>query len=130
MRRPIMVACLAVLTASCAQSTAEDRKALIGLWQPVDGSPHTVEFKSNGEFDFIYQGGRPVSVLRLGWDLGRKGRVNIKLHDGSIARTCHYSIEADRLAIDDGSGAECLRSATTPTTLMPRSFRRAPAQPS
>jgi hypothetical protein len=116
---------LAVTVSSCAQSTEEDRKTLVGLWQPEDGSPHTVEFKDNMEFDFVYEA-RPVkTILRLGWALGRKGRINILQHDGAVARTCHYSISVDRLTIDDGSGAECLRSATTPTTLMPKSFRRA-----
>ena len=128
MRRRFVLALFALSLTSCAQSTEEDRKAFVGLWQPEDGSGHTVEFKDSMEFDFVYRAGRPQTILRLRWDLGRKGRVNIKAHDNSAIKTCHYSITADKLAIDDGSGAECLRSSVTPTTLMPRSFRRASAQ--
>ena len=123
--RHIAVAALVFAPLSCAQSTEEDRKALIGLWEPEDRSRHTLEFKNDMEFDFIYRVGPPRTILRLKWELGRKGRVHIKTHDNQIAKTCHYAIVGDRLTIDDGSGAECLRSAVTPTTLMPKSFRRA-----
>ena len=129
MRQSIWLALFALMLASCAQATEEDRKALVGLWQPEDGSRHTVEFKDNTEFDFVYDAGPPRTVLRLNWELDRKGRVNIKRPDGSIARTCYYTVTTDRLEIDNGSGAECLRSAATPTTLMPRSFRRESQRP-
>lgn len=111
-----------LLMAGCGQATEEDRAALIGLWLPEDGSPHTVEFKVDGEFDFVYGEGY---ILRLGWELDRKGRVAFKMLDGEVVRRCSYELSGQNLAIDDGSGAECMRSATTPTTLMPQAFRRA-----
>jgi len=123
--RPVVIQTLVFgILAGCAQSSPEDRAALVGLWLPEDGSPHTVQFKHDGEFDFIYEVTPAPYVLRLQWSLGRKGRIN--LASGGTTITCHYAIEDDRLSIDNGSGGECVRSATTPTTLMPRSFMRAP----
>lgn len=124
MRRVVIQALLFGILAGCAQSTPEDRAALVGLWLPEDGSPHTIEFKEDGEFDFIYDVTPTLYILRLQWSLGRKGRVI--LASGGTTITCHYGLEGDRLSIDNGSGRECTRSATTPTTLMPRSFTRAP----
>jgi len=101
----------------------------VGLWIPDDGSRHTIEFKGNGVFDFVYDASPPRTVLRIKWSLSTKGKVDIRQDDGSPYRTCGYSIDAGKLAIDDGSGAECLRSAATPTTLMPRTFTKNPALP-
>jgi hypothetical protein len=107
-------------------ATEEDRKALVGLWIPDDGSRHTIEFKENGVFDFVYDVGPPRTVLRIKWSLSIKGKVDIRQDDGTPYKTCRYSIEAGKLAIDDGSGSECLRSAATPTTLMPTRFTKNP----
>lgn len=121
MKHGLAAAAFALILSSCAQATEEDRRLLVGFWQPEDGSSHTVEFKTDGEFNFNYDAGYVLSVK---WELGGKGRVDIKDHGGALYKTCHYKIEASRLSIDDGSGKECLRSATTPTTLMPKAFRR------
>jgi hypothetical protein len=107
-------------------ATEEDRKALVGLWIPDDGPRYTIEFKKDGVFDFVYDVGPPRTVLRIKWSLSTKGKVDIRQDDGSHYKTCRYSIDADKLTIDDGSGAECLRSATTPTTLMPKKFTKSP----
>ena len=111
---------------ACNPATEKDRKALVGLWIPDDGSRHTIEFKENGVFDFVYDVGPPRTVLRIRWSLSTKGKVDIRQDDGSHYKTGRYSIDAGKLTIDDGSGSECLRSATTPTTLMPKTFAKSP----
>jgi len=126
MRRHFLALILiAFATASCSDpATEEDRKEVIGIWTPDDGSGHLVEFRENGEFYFLYDPGPPSTVLQVGWKLRSKGKVDILQHDGSVYRTCNYKIEAGKLSIDDGNGAECVRSATTPTTLMPLVFSK------
>jgi hypothetical protein len=111
---------------ACRPATEEDRKALVGLWMPDDGSRHTIEFKETGVFDFVYDVGPPRTVLRIKWSLDTKGKVDIRQDDGSRYKTCSYSTDADRLTIDDGSGSECLRISVTPTTLMPKTFTKRP----
>jgi hypothetical protein len=106
--------------------TEEERKALVGLWKPDDGSRHTIEFKNDGVFDFVYDAGPPRTVLRVKWSLTAKGKVNILQDDGSPYRTCRYSLDGGKLSIDDGDGRECLASATTPSTLMPKTFTKGP----
>jgi hypothetical protein len=122
--RPLALVALSAALLSCKPATEEDRKALVGLWTPDDGSRHTIEFKPDGVFDFVYDTGPPRTVLRIKWSLDTKGKVDIRQDDGSRYKTCRYSIEAGRLTIDDGDGAECLRSATTPTVLMPKAFTK------
>lgn len=119
MRRPVVLVLCAVVLASCAQATEEDRKALIGLWKPEDGTTRTIEFKPDGVFDYKY-----FATWRLRWELGRKGRVYLKGFDGTAFKTCYYNIESDRLTIDNGSGETCATPAATPPNPMPRSFRR------
>ena len=125
-RTGALMALVTCLSACSKPATEEDRKALAGLWIPDDGSRHTIEFKENGVFDFVYDVGPPRTVLRIKWSLTTKGKVDILQDDGSHYRTCRYSIDVNKLVIDDGIGAECLRSATTPTTLMPRTFTKEP----
>ena len=125
--RTLLIALMSGSLLACNKpATEEDRKALVGLWLPDDGSRHTIEFKENGVFDFVYDVGPPPTILRIKWSLSTKGKVDIRQDDGSHYKTCRYSIEAGKLAIDDGSGSECLRSAATPTTLMPRTFTKSP----
>ena len=109
---------------SCKPATEEDRKALTGLWIPDDGSRHTVEFKPDGVFDFVYDATPPRVVLRLKWSLDTKGKVDIRGDDGSRWKTCRYSIDAGKLAIDDGDGRECLQPAVTPAVPMPKAFTK------
>lgn len=117
---------IAFATASCtAPPTEEDRKALTGVWTPDDGSGRVVEFRDNGDFYFLYDPGPPSTVLQVGWKLRSKGKVDILQQDGAVWKTCSYAIETGKLAIDDGNGAECVRSATAPSTLMARVFSRA-----
>ena len=108
---------------SCSPPSAEDRGALVGRWAPEDGSGHLVLFRENGVFDFLYDTNGPV-VLELAWELRRKGKINIKASDGSVVRTCYYTIETDRLSIDDGSHGECISPSVTPHIPMPLLFRR------
>jgi hypothetical protein len=125
--RTLLIALMSGSLLACSRpATEEDRKALVGLWIPDDGSRYTIEFKENGVFDFVYDVGPPRTVLRIKWSLSTKGKVDIRQDDGSHYRACRYLIDAGKLAIDDGSGSECLRSATTPTTLMPRTFIKSP----
>jgi hypothetical protein len=127
--RTLLMALMSGSLLACRPATEEDRKALVGLWIPDDGSRHTIEFKEDGVFDFVYDVVPPRTVLRIKWSLSTKGEVDIRQDDGSHYKTCRYSIDADKLTIDDGSGSECLRSAATPTTLMPRTFTKSPALP-
>lgn len=124
--RIALVALLSGSLLACRPATEEDRKALTGLWIPDDGSRHTIEFKQDGVFDFVYEATPFRTVLRIKWLLSTKGKVEIRAHDGSRYKTCRYSIEAGKLSIDDGDGAECLRSATSPTVLMPKAFTKSP----
>lgn len=126
-RSPIvLVALLGSSLLSCNPATEEDRKALTGLWIPDDGSRHTIEFKPDGVFDFVYDVGPPSrTVLRIKRSLDTKGKVDIRADDGSRYKTCRYSIEANKLSIDDGDGAECLRPAVTAVVLMPKAFTKA-----
>jgi hypothetical protein len=115
---------LALLSCS-APPSAEDRKALVGKWLPEDASGHLVLFREDGVFDFLYDAAGPT-VLELAWELTSKGKIAIKASDGSVVRTCIYTIEADRLSIDDGSHGECISPSVTPHIPMPQSFKRAP----
>ena len=125
--RTLLIALMSGSLLACNKpATEEDRKALVGLWIPDDGSRHTIEFKETGVFDFVYDVGPPRTVLRIKWSLSTKGKVDIRQDDGTHYKTCRYSIEAGKLTIDGGSGSECLRSAATPTTLMPRAFTKSP----
>lgn len=112
---------LAVLSACGDPPTAEDRAELVGIWQPEDGSTQTVEFKPDGVFDYRY-----FATLRLDWELVRKGEVRLVTVDGSVTLTCHYTIEGDRLRIDNGSGETCVSPGVTPPEPMPLAFRKSP----
>ncbi len=125
-RRTLLVLSLGGSLAACWPATGEDRKALAGLWIPDDGSRHTVDFKENGVFEFVYDVSPPPTVLQVKWSMSTKGKVDIRQDDGSHYKTCTFSIDAGKLTIDDGAGSECLRSATTPTTLMPKKFTKSP----
>jgi hypothetical protein len=125
--RSLPFGCLFLLLAllSCsAPPSAEDRKALVGKWLPEDASGHLVLFREDGVFDFLYDPIVPT-VLELSWELTSKGKIAIKASDGSVVRTCYYTIEADRLSIDDGSHGECISPWVTPHIPMPQSFKRA-----
>jgi hypothetical protein len=124
--RALLTVLLSGSVLACWPATEEDRKALVGLWIPADGPRYTIEFKENGVFDFVYGVGPLRTILRVKWSLSTKGKVDIRQDDGSHYKTCRYSIDAGKLTIDDGAGSECLRSATTPTTLMPKQFTKSP----
>jgi hypothetical protein len=124
--RIVLVALLSGSLLSCKPATEEDRKALVGLWVPDSGPRLTIEFKPDGVFDFVYDPGPPRTTLRVKWALSTKGKVEIRADDGSHYKTCRYSIEAGKLSIDDGDGAACLRTGTTPAILMPKTFTRGP----
>ena len=122
----VLIALLSAGLLSCKPAaTDEDRKALAGLWMPDDGSRRAVAFREDGVFDFLYDPQPPGTVLRLKWVLDTKGEVEIRADDGSRWKTCRYSIDGRKLAIDDGDGNECLRPAVTPVVLMPKAFTRA-----
>lgn len=123
--RIVVVALLSGSLLSCKPATEEDRKALAGLWIPDDGSGHMIEFRKDGVFNFLYDATPPGTVLQIKWSLDTKGEVDIRADDGSRYKTCRYSIEANKLTIDDGNGAECLRPAVTPPVPMPKSFTKA-----
>jgi hypothetical protein len=124
-RSLVLVAVLGSSLLSCNPATEEDRKALTGLWAPDDGSRHTIEFKPDGVFDFVYDTGPPSrTVLRLKWTLDAKGEVDIRGDDGARWKTCRYSIAAGKLTIDNGDGAGCLQPAVTPPVPMPTAFTR------
>jgi hypothetical protein len=115
---------LILLLSSCAPApTAEDKKAIEGLWRPEDGSAHEVSFGDTGVFDYQYNSN---AVLELGWELRTKGKLVIKATDGAVVRTCYYTIEAGTLTIDDGARNACIEPAVTPHEPMPQTFHRAP----
>src|SRR5215813_13718470 len=123
--RTLLIALMSGSLLACNKpATEEDRKALVGLWIPDDGSRHTIEFKENGVFDFVYDVGPPRTVLRLKWSLDTKGKVDIRGDDGSRYKTCRYAIEDDKLSIDNGDGGECLQPAVTPAVPMPTAFSK------
>jgi hypothetical protein len=125
--RILLIALMAGSLLACSKpATDEDRKALVGLWVPDDGSRHTIEFMGNGVFEFVYDPAPIRTVLQVKWSLDTKGKVDIRQDDGSPYKTCRYSIDAGKLTIDDGSGAGCIRSATTPTVFMPKTFTKKP----
>jgi hypothetical protein len=107
-------------------ASEEDRKALVGVWMPDDGSCHDIAFRPDGVFDFLDDTGPPRTVLRLKWSLDTKGKVDIRGDDGSPYKTCPYSIVGGKLTIDNGSGAECLSPSVTPAVPMPRAFFKSP----
>lgn len=123
--RITLIALLGGALLSCKPATEEDRKALTGLWIPDDGSRRAIAFREDGVFDFLYDPEPPGTVLRIKWSLDTKGEVEIRGDDGSRYKTCRYSIDGRKLAIDDGNGAECLRPAVTPVVLMPKAFTKA-----
>jgi len=125
--RALLILLMAAGLAACDKpATPEDRKALVGLWIPDDGSRHTIEFKNDGVFDFVYDYAPIRTTLRVKWSLDKKGKVDIRQDDGSYYKTCTYAIEGTRLTIDDGNGAGCIRSSATPTTYMPTKYTKSP----
>ena len=123
----LLVALMSVSLLACDKpATEEDRKALTGLWMPDDGSRHTIEFKKDGVFDFVYDAVPPRQVLRIKWSLDSKGKVDIRSHDGARYKTCRYTIDAGKLTIDDGNGKECLSPSVSPKIPMPTKFAKAP----
>lgn len=125
--RALLIVLMGSSLSACSEATTpEDRKALVGLWVPDDGSRHTIEFKDNGVFDFVYDPSPIRTTLQVKWSMDTKGKVDIRQDDGSHYKTCKYRIDADKLTIDDGSGASCIRSATTPATYMPKTFTKSP----
>jgi len=120
-RGAAMTACIGLLSACGAPPTAEDRSALVGLWLPEDGSGQTVEFKQDGVFDYKY-----FATLRLNWDLAKKGELRLTTVNGVVKITCYYTIEGNRLRIDNGSGETCVTPSVTPPEPMPLSFTRSP----
>ncbi len=124
MRTPIRsyaIAIAAVLLSACSPAATEaDRAALIGLWTPEDGSTRTVEFKSDGEFDYRY-----FVTLRLKWELSRAGEVRFSTTNDQVSFACAYRIEEGRLLIDNGRGETCVTPNATPPNPMPLSFRKA-----
>ena len=110
---PLLMVLMGGCLLACSRpATEEDRKALVGLWIPDDGSRHSIEFKENGVFDFVYDVGPPRTDLRIKWSLDTKGKVDIRQDNGSHYRTCSYSIDAGKLTIDDGSGMSEKRDDT------------------
>ena len=94
----LLIALMSGSLLACSRpATEEDRKALVGLWMPEDGSRHSIEFKENGVFDFVYDVGPPRTVLRIKWSLDTKNKVDIRQDDGSHYKTCRYSIAANKL---------------------------------
>jgi hypothetical protein len=125
LRNIVLIALLSGGLLSCRPATEEDRKALVGVWIPDDGSGLAVEFRQDGVFNFLYETAPPGTVLQVKWTLETKGEVEIRADDGSRYKTCYYSIDGRKLTIDDGHGAECLRPGVTPIVLMPKAFTRA-----
>ncbi len=124
-RRFRYLAALLLVTACAPQATEADRAALIGIWQPTDGSIHALEFRADGDFDFIPAQG---VVHRQAWSLPSKGSVTLTPYDGGAGpTTCTYSIAADVLTIGDGDKT-CLRYAAYEVD-MPRTFKRGTGQP-
>jgi hypothetical protein len=93
---------------------------------PDDGSRHTIEFKPDGVFDFVYDAGRPRVIWRGTWVLDTKNKVEIRGHDGARYKSCRYSIEGAKLSIDDGDGRECMGPAVSPPVPMPKAFTKGP----
>ena len=116
---------LMLALSSCSPApTEEDRKAIEGVWRPEDGSGHDVRFAATGVFDYLYDP-QASFVLELAWELRTKGKLVIKAEDGTVVRTCDYTIEADKLSIDDGAHGACIEPSVTPHVPMPLTFRRA-----
>jgi hypothetical protein len=125
--RALLIVLLGSNLLACSKpATSEDRKALVGLWIPNDGSRHTIEFMDNGVFEFVYDPGPIKTTLQVKWSMDTKGKIDIRQDDGSPYKTCKHAIDAGKLTIDDGSGAGCIRSATTPTVYMPTKFTKSP----
>ena len=54
---PLLMVLMGGCLLACSRpATEEDRKALVGLWIPDDGSHHTVEFKKDGMFGAVIRG--------------------------------------------------------------------------
>lgn len=123
MQKPLcMIAVLLAFLAGCGEAPApEARSALLGVWDPEDGSKRIIEFKNNGEFDYRY-----FSTLRMHWKLIRAGRVDLSSVDGSVKWVCYYIIEGDRLTINRGKGETCISPGVTPPEPMPLVFRKMP----
>lgn len=118
--RRLAVFCLALAATGCGEpATPEHRNALLGIWEPEDGSKRIIEFKTNGEFDYRY-----AATLRMHWNLFRLGQLELSSVDGSVRWKCYYTIEGNRLTIDRGGNDTCISPGVTPPTPMPLSFRR------
>ena len=113
---------LSALLSGCGESaTPEDRAALLGFWDPEDGSKQIIEFKNNGEFDYYY-----AAILRMRWELTRVGRVDLSSVDGTVKWKCDYKIEGDRLTIGKSGGETCVSPGVAPPEPMPLTFRKMP----
>ncbi|MBL6618401.1 MAG: hypothetical protein ISP45_30620 [Reyranella sp.] len=88
----LSIVLMALGLAACwaEKASEDDRKALVGVWMPDDGSRHAIAFRPDGVFDFLYDTGPPQTVLRLKWSLDTKGKVAIRGNDDSHYKTCPY----------------------------------------
>jgi len=99
---------VALLAASAAQA-ADDK--LVGKW---------AEFRADGVFSYIYDTGRPPTILEVFWKTGWFSKLTLSMANGANGTDCKYSLKDDELTLDDGSGNSCL-----PHIKMAQQFKRA-----
>jgi hypothetical protein len=108
---------VALLAASAAQA-ADDK--LVGKWNSVDQPGKWAEFAADGVFRYIYDTGRPPTILEVFWKTGWFSKLTLSMANGANGTDCKYSLKDDELTLDDGSGNSCL-----PHIKMAQQFKRA-----
>jgi hypothetical protein len=114
-----VVLLIAMFAAPAAQA-ADDR--LVGKWDAIDQPGKWAEFRADGVFSYIYDTGRPPTILEVFWKTGWFSKLTLSMAHGGNGTDCKYSLKDDDLTVDNGSGISCL-----PHIKMAQKFKRAKA---
>jgi hypothetical protein len=118
MMKTAAAALLLALLSSSAVHAADDK--LVGKWDSVDQPGKWAEFRADGVFSYIYDTGRPPTILEVFWKTGWFSKLTLSMANGANGTDCKYSLKDDDLTLDDGSGNSCL-----PHIKMAQQFKRA-----
>ncbi len=128
--RRIAGLCLLLLLAACGEPATEaDRKALIGIWVPVEDmkpglnvvQEGLVVIRDDGTFNF-YE--RKDMIAQRNWKLTSKTSLELVSGNG-IKTACNILVEGNTLTINDGDKRTCAAGDLDPLKKMKLKFVKA-----